>query len=178
MAVLAPKKHQFAALVVCAEVARFVHPLWNPPRVRLLDKRCRRFFRRIAFEDGEPLPIGFPCENTRITLVDGEICVSGTCLSAGYYNAPEKTAAAFVQQPDARGIPERMYKTGDLSGSPSSKVRSTRYHEQTSVISVGPYIFTKSASGKNGRPRRIQRAQRTDVSWAQGQPNQEARLSN
>ena len=67
-----------------------------------------------AFEDGEPLPIGFPCENTRITLVDGEICVSGTCLSAGYYNAPEKTAAAFVQHPDARGIPERMYKTGDL----------------------------------------------------------------
>ena len=59
-------------------------------------------------------PIGFPCENTRITLVEGEICVSGTCLSAGYYNAPEKTAAAFVQHPDARGIPERMYKTGDL----------------------------------------------------------------
>lgn len=43
-----------------------------------------------TFEDGEPLPIGFPCENTRITLLDGEICVSGTCLSAGYYNAPEK----------------------------------------------------------------------------------------
>ena len=38
-----------------------------------------------TFEDGEPLPIGFPCENTRITLVEGEICVSGTCLSAGYY---------------------------------------------------------------------------------------------
>ena len=67
-----------------------------------------------AFEDGEPLPIGFTCENTRITLVEGEICVSGTCLSAGYYNAPEKTAAAFVQHPDARGIPELMYKTGDL----------------------------------------------------------------
>lgn len=67
-----------------------------------------------AFEDGEPLPIGFPCENTRITLVEGEICVSGTCLSAGYYNAPEKTAAAFVQHPDARGIPDRIYKTGDL----------------------------------------------------------------
>ncbi len=26
----------------------------------------------------------------------------------------KKTAAAFVQHPDARGIPERMYKTGDL----------------------------------------------------------------
>lgn len=43
LAVLAPKKHQFASLVVCAEVTRFVHPLRNPPRVRMLDKRCRRF---------------------------------------------------------------------------------------------------------------------------------------
>ena len=67
-----------------------------------------------TFSDSEALPIGAPCENTRITLVDGEICVSGTCLSAGYYNAPEKTAAAFVQHPAAAGIPELMYKTGDL----------------------------------------------------------------
>lgn len=66
------------------------------------------------FRDDEALPIGHACDNTRITLVDGEICVSGTCLAAGYYNAPEKTAAAFVQRPDARGVPELMYRTGDL----------------------------------------------------------------
>ena len=66
------------------------------------------------FRDDEALPIGRPCGNTRITLVDGEICVSGTCLAAGYYNAPEKTAAAFVQRPDNPHVPEWMYKTGDL----------------------------------------------------------------
>lgn len=66
------------------------------------------------FRDEEALPIGYPCDNTRITLMEGEICVSGTCLAAGYYNAPEKTAAAFVQRPDARGVPETMYRTGDL----------------------------------------------------------------
>ena len=66
------------------------------------------------FADTDSLPIGFPCENTRIDLIDGEICVSGTCLSPGYYNAPEKTAAAFVQNPLRPQIPEIIYKTGDL----------------------------------------------------------------
>lgn len=67
-----------------------------------------------AFEDSDSLPIGFPCANTRIFLLDGEICVAGTCLAAGYYNAPEKTAAVFVQNPLRTQIPERIYRTGDL----------------------------------------------------------------
>lgn len=67
-----------------------------------------------AFADTDSLPIGFPCANTRIMLIDGEICVSGTCLSPGYYNAPEKTAAAFVPNPLRPQIPELMYRTGDL----------------------------------------------------------------
>lgn len=67
-----------------------------------------------GFADTDSLPIGFPCENTRIELIHGEICVGGTCLSPGYYNAPEKTGAAFVQNPLRPQIPEIMYKTGDL----------------------------------------------------------------
>ena len=66
------------------------------------------------FADTDSLPIGFPCANSRIELIDGEICVGGTCLSPGYYNAPEKTAAAFVQNPLRPQIPELIYKTGDL----------------------------------------------------------------
>ena len=75
---------------------------------------CTYFPVERDFADGEALPIGFPCGNTRILLVDGEICVTGTCLSAGYYNAPEKTAEVFVQNPLRRGVNELMYKTGDL----------------------------------------------------------------
>ena len=66
------------------------------------------------FADTDSLPIGFPCKNTRILLIGGEICVGGTCLSPGYYNDPEKTAAAFVQNPLRPQIREIIYKTGDL----------------------------------------------------------------
>ncbi len=67
------------------------------------------------FADTDALPIGRACENTRVSLLDGEICVSGTCLAAGYYNAPEKTAEAFVQDSRCPQIAERMYRTGDLA---------------------------------------------------------------
>ncbi len=42
---------------------------------------CTWFRVDREFEDADSLPIGFPCANTRIELVDGEICVIGTCLS-------------------------------------------------------------------------------------------------
>ena len=38
----------------------------------------------------------------------------GTSLALGYWNDPEKTAAAFVQNPLQPHYPERIYRTGDL----------------------------------------------------------------
>lgn len=75
--------------------------------------------------DDQPLPIGVPCNNTDILMLNeddlpckngeiGEICVRGTCLAMGYYNNPEKTAAAFVQNPLNHSYPELIYRTGDL----------------------------------------------------------------
>lgn len=66
------------------------------------------------FADTDKLPIGYPCSNSWVGLIDGEICVGGTCLSPGYYNAPEKTAEVFVQNPLRPQIREIIYKTGDL----------------------------------------------------------------
>jgi len=77
------------------------------------------------FRDDEPLPIGFPCRNTDILILDdedrqaptgtqGELCIRGASLAMGYWNDPEKTAAAFVQNPLNRHYPERIYRTGDL----------------------------------------------------------------
>lgn len=80
--------------------------------------------REIA--DDEPIPIGKPFRNTGILILDennqnvtevnkeGELCIRGTSLAMGYYNNPEKTAAAFVQNPLNHSYPEIIYRTGDL----------------------------------------------------------------
>ena len=76
-------------------------------------------------EADEPIPIGRPFDNTRILLINekgqraevgevGEIYISGTCVTLGYYNNPEKTAEAFVQNPLQSAYPETVYRTGDL----------------------------------------------------------------
>lgn len=80
--------------------------------------------REIA--DDEPLPIGKPFRNTGILILDennqnitetnkeGELCIRGTSLAMGYYNNPQKTAAAFVQNPLNQNYPEIIYRTGDM----------------------------------------------------------------
>ncbi len=80
--------------------------------------------REIA--DDEPVPIGKAFRNTDILILDennqrvteankeGELCVRGTSLAMGYYNNPEKTAAAFIQNPLNHSYPEIIYRTGDL----------------------------------------------------------------
>ena len=78
------------------------------------------------FSDDEPLPIGKPMRNTQILVLDeqdqlvtepeqiGELCVRGSSLAVGYYNNPEKTKAAFVQNPLQTAYEEKIYRTGDL----------------------------------------------------------------
>ena len=75
--------------------------------------------------EDEPIPVGRPFDNTDIILLTdenkraekgecGEICIRGTCLTMGYYNNPEKTSEAFVQNPLNRAYPELIYRTGDV----------------------------------------------------------------
>ena len=89
---------------------------------------CAYYIVDREFSDDEPLPIGFPCKNTDILVLDdenrlvpptkadvkGELCVRGTCNSLGYYNNPEKTKAAFVQNPLNTVYSEIIYRTGDV----------------------------------------------------------------
>ncbi len=74
----------------------------------------------------EALPIGKPYRNTDILILndnnqrcgfeeEGELCVRGTSLAMGYYNNPEKTVAAFVQNPLNKSYPELIYRTGDMA---------------------------------------------------------------
>ena len=101
--------------------ARFVN-LYGPIEITL---DCTWFEVTREFRDDEPLPIGFPCRNTDILILnaddkpaasdeEGELCVRGTSLAMGYYNNPEKTAAAFTQNPLNTAYPEIIYRTGDI----------------------------------------------------------------
>ncbi|MEN6431744.1 MAG: amino acid adenylation domain-containing protein [Smithella sp.] len=86
---------------------------------------CTFFIMNREFGDSDPLPIGFPCRNTNILILNdhnkpveinepGELCVRGSSLALGYWNDPEKTAKAFVQNPLNTYYPELIYRTGDI----------------------------------------------------------------
>ena len=78
------------------------------------------------FRDTEAVPIGRPCANKEVLLLDerlrpvvegepGEMCVRGIGVARGYYNDPEKTAEAFVQNPNNPYYPDIIYRTGDIA---------------------------------------------------------------
>jgi len=59
----------------------------------------------IVGDDGRPTPDGDV----------GELCLLGPNVGKGYYRDPERTAAAFVQNPANPAYREVMYRTGDLA---------------------------------------------------------------
>ncbi len=78
------------------------------------------------FADSDPLPIGKACENMRVLILredgteaaigeQGELCVLGSGVALGYWNAPEITAKVFVNNPLQPNVPQKMYRTGDLA---------------------------------------------------------------
>lgn len=87
---------------------------------------CTYYDVNREFRDDEPLPIGKPCRNSDVIVLSenneritkpgeiGELCVRGSSLALGYWQNPEKTEAAFVQNPLHNNYPERIYRTGDL----------------------------------------------------------------
>ncbi len=103
--------------------AMFVN-LYGPTEITC---NCTYHILAAGAYEKEVLPIGKPFPNERVFLlsedgkeitaprVTGEICVAGTALSLGYYNAPQESAAAFVQNPLQSAFFEQIYKTGDLA---------------------------------------------------------------
>ncbi|WP_432156969.1 non-ribosomal peptide synthetase [Streptomyces sp. bgisy153] len=72
---------------------------------------------------GASVPLGRPVRNVRIRVVDerlapvplgapGEIVFAGVCVGRGYVNDEERTAAAFLPDPDVPG--GRLYRSGDF----------------------------------------------------------------
>jgi amino acid adenylation domain-containing protein len=78
----------------------------------------------IPASETDPIPIGVPCEDEELLVLDaelnavppgeiGDLYIAGVGLSPGYWRDEEKTAAAFL--PDPRDPASRIYKTGDLA---------------------------------------------------------------
>lgn len=96
--------------------------LYGPIEITL---DCTYYIVDKDLPDDFPIPIGYPCRNTDVLILNdedalaavnekGELCVRGTSLALGYYNDPEKTAKAFVQNPLNKNYPEIIYRTGDI----------------------------------------------------------------
>ena len=87
---------------------------------------CTYYIFERNFDNNDELPIGFPCKNSDILILNednnlvstkdkiGELCVRGSSLALGYYNDFEKTSSVFIQNPLNKNYPERIYRTGDL----------------------------------------------------------------
>lgn len=100
--------------------AMFVN-LYGPIEITVA---CTYYIVDREFSDEDKLPVGFPCRNTEILILNeqnqlakidehGEICVRGSSLALGYYNNAERTAKGFIQNPLNPHYPELIYRTGD-----------------------------------------------------------------
>lgn len=86
---------------------------------------CTYYIVTKEFADDDKLPIGFPCRNTDILILNednqpakvdelGELCVRGSSLALGYWNNPEKSDSVFTQNPCNPDYFDRIYRTGDF----------------------------------------------------------------
>lgn len=100
---------------------RFVN-LYGPIEITL---DCTYYIVRDRIPDDHPIPMGHPCRNTALLVLNedgtetidgqiGQLYVRGTSLAMGYYNNPEQTARTFVPNPLNSNYKEFIYKTGDL----------------------------------------------------------------
>jgi acyl-CoA synthetase (AMP-forming)/AMP-acid ligase II len=108
--------------------------LYGPTEITV-DCTFFTFYERF---EGEHLPIGFPCRNTDILLLNesdnrakygeiGELCVRGSSLALGYWNDADKSNSVFVQNPLNPSYRDLIYRTGDLA----------RYDQEGRLIFLG-----------------------------------------
>lgn len=88
---------------------------------------CTYHIIKEDYVPGDVIPIGKAFKNEHVFLLDdedhlveepgklGELCVSGTAVTLGYYNNPEQTNKAFCQNPLNTRYLETIYRTGDLA---------------------------------------------------------------
>jgi D-alanine--poly(phosphoribitol) ligase subunit 1 len=89
---------------ICSVYRIGAEDLADPAGLAPLGGLIANFSHVIVDESGRQVPPGDV----------GELCLGGPCVGLGYYNDPEQTARAFVQNPTHDRFIDRVYKTGDL----------------------------------------------------------------
>lgn len=102
---------------------------------------CTYYIQKGIIDEDAIIPIGKAFNNENVFLLDendklisenefnksGEICVSGTAVTMGYYADPEMTDMGFVQNPLNNKYTEIIYRTGDIA----------KYNEFGQLVYVG-----------------------------------------
>ena len=100
----------------------FFANLYGPTEITV---DCTYYIVDKDFHDDESLPIGMPCRNSDIFILNkddkktdvnekGELCVRGSSLALGYWNNFKKTTEVFTQNPLNKNYPDKIYRTGDI----------------------------------------------------------------
>lgn len=109
----------------CYKDALFVN-IYGPTEITC---NCTYYIVNGFYDEEAVIPMGRAIPNERVFLLDdddklvdettpfvnGEVCVSGTAVTIGYYNNPEESSKRFVQNPLNDLFEEKIYRTGDLA---------------------------------------------------------------
>lgn len=109
----------------CYKDAKFVN-IYGPTEITC---NCTYYFVEGFYNEDEVIPMGKAIPNERVFLLDdddnliddtmvnvpGEVCVSGTAVTMGYFNNKEESDKRFVQNPLNDLYDEKIYRTGDLA---------------------------------------------------------------
>src|SRR5581483_1123305 len=98
--------------------------VYGPTECRCICSSYRLSEEDFADVQGLP-PLGSIAENFSFLVVTeeqqaarpgeiGELCLGGPNVGLGYYNDPERTAAAFIQNPLHTRFRDIVYRTGDM----------------------------------------------------------------
>ncbi|WP_028002338.1 non-ribosomal peptide synthetase [Sinorhizobium arboris] len=101
-------------------------PLWNFYGTTECASNAAVYRTSDADDGSLVIPVGRPIDNVKVYVLDaelkrvpvgvsGELCFAGRCVSAGYWQDPERTEHSFVPNPYDGGQYSVLYRSGDIA---------------------------------------------------------------